>query len=34
MHLNTHLAIDTSLCGKVTLLEENYAEVCFILRKR
>ena len=27
MQLNTHLNIDTSLCGKVTKLEENYAEV-------
>jgi len=27
MQLNTHLNIDTSLCGKVTRLEENYAEV-------
>ena len=27
MQLNTHLNIDTSLCGKVTKLQENYAEV-------
>jgi acyl-coenzyme A thioesterase PaaI-like protein len=27
MQLNTHLNINTSLCGKVTKLEENYAEV-------
>ena len=27
MQLNTHLNIDTSLCGKVTKLEKNYAEV-------
>ena len=27
MELNTHLNIDTSLCGKVTKLEANYAEV-------
>jgi len=27
MQLNTHLNIDTSLCGKVTKLEVNYAEV-------
>lgn len=27
MQLNTHLNIDTSLCGKVTKLEEDYAEV-------
>ena len=27
MHLNTHLNINTSLCGKVTKLEFNYAEV-------
>ena len=27
MQLNTHLNIDTSLCGKVTKLEEGYAEV-------
>ena len=27
MKLNTHLNIDTSLCGKVTKLEKNYAEV-------
>jgi len=27
MKLNTHLNIDTSLCGKVTKLEENIAEV-------
>ncbi len=27
MQLNTHLHIDTSLCGKVTKLEEGYAEV-------
>ncbi len=27
MHLNTHLNINTSLCGKVTRLQENYAEV-------
>ena len=27
MQLNTHLAIDTSLCGKVIKLEEGYAEV-------
>jgi len=27
MELNTHLNIDTSLCGKVTRLEANYAEV-------
>ena len=25
--LNTHLEIDTSLCGKVVKLEKNYAEV-------
>ena len=27
MQLNTHLNINTSLCGKVTKLENNYAEV-------
>ena len=27
MKLNTHLNIDTSLCGKVSKLEEDYAEV-------
>jgi len=27
MKLNTHLEIDTALCGKVTKLEENYAQV-------
>lgn len=27
MKLNTHLKIDTSLCGKVTTLKENYAQV-------
>ena len=27
MQLNTHLNINTSLCGKVTTLQENYAEV-------
>ena len=27
MQLNTHLHINTSLCGKVTKLQENYAEV-------
>ena len=27
MQLNTHLNINTSLCGKVTKLEEGYAEV-------
>ncbi len=27
MQLNTHVNIDTSLCGKVTKLEKNYAEV-------
>ena len=27
MELNTHLNIDTSLCGKVIKLEEGYAEV-------
>jgi len=27
MQLNTHLNIDTSLCGKVVKLQENYAEV-------
>ena len=27
MQLNTHLNIDTSLCGKVIKLQENYAEV-------
>jgi acyl-coenzyme A thioesterase PaaI-like protein len=27
MQLNTHLNINTSLCGKVTRLQENYAEV-------
>lgn len=27
MHLNTHLEIDTTLCGKVIKLEKNYAEV-------
>jgi len=27
MQLNTHLNIDTSLCGKVTKLQDNYAEV-------
>lgn len=27
MELNTHLDIDTSLCGKVIKLEEEYAEV-------
>jgi acyl-coenzyme A thioesterase PaaI-like protein len=27
MQLNTHLNIDTSLCGKVIKLEEGYAEV-------
>jgi len=27
MQLNTHLTIDSSLCGKVTKLQENYAEV-------
>lgn len=27
MQLNTHLNINTSLCGKVTKLQENYAEI-------
>ena len=27
MQLNTHLNINTSLCGKVTKLQENYSEV-------
>ena len=27
MQLHTHLNIDTALCGKVTRLENNYAEV-------
>lgn len=27
MQLNTHLNINTSLCGKVTTLQKNYAEV-------
>jgi len=27
MQLNTHLNINTSLCGKVTKLEPNYAEI-------
>ncbi|MDM5272038.1 MaoC/PaaZ C-terminal domain-containing protein [Sulfurovum sp. zt1-1] len=27
MQLNTHLNIDTSLCGKVVKLEDNYSEV-------
>ena len=27
MQLNTHLNINTALCGKVTKLQENYAEV-------
>ena len=27
MQLNTHLNIDSSLCGKVTRIEEGYAEV-------
>lgn len=27
MQLNTHLNINTSLCGKVTKLQKNYAEV-------
>ena len=27
MKLNTHLNINTSLCGKVTKLEPNYAEI-------
>ena len=27
MQLNTHLNINTALCGKVTKLEANYAEV-------
>ena len=27
MQLNTHLHINTSLCGKVTKIEEGYAEV-------
>ena len=27
MQLNTHLNIDSSLCGKVTKLEDGYAEV-------
>jgi acyl-coenzyme A thioesterase PaaI-like protein len=27
MQLNTHLAIDTSLCGRVIKLQEKYAEV-------
>jgi acyl-coenzyme A thioesterase PaaI-like protein len=27
MQPNTHLHIDTSLCGKVTRLEQNYAEI-------
>ena len=27
MQLNTHLNINTTLCGKVTKLQENYAEV-------
>ncbi|MCO4844932.1 MAG: thioesterase [Sulfurovum sp.] len=27
MQLNTHLHINTSLCGKVTKLKKNYAEV-------
>ena len=27
MQLNTHLNINTSLCGKVTKLQDNYAEV-------
>ncbi len=27
MQINTHLSIDNSLCGKVTILHQNYAEV-------
>ena len=27
MQINTHLTIDTSLCGKVTKLQDNYAEI-------
>jgi len=27
MSLNTHLKIDNTLCGKVTKLEQNYAQV-------
>lgn len=27
MELNTHLKIDTSLCGKVVKLQKNYAEI-------
>ncbi|PHS41342.1 MAG: thioesterase [Sulfurovum sp.] len=27
MQINTHLTIDTTLCGKVTKLQESYAEV-------
>lgn len=27
MQLNTHLNIDTSLCGKIVKLEDNYSEV-------
>lgn len=27
MQLNTHLNIDSSLCGKVTKLQDNYAEI-------
>lgn len=27
MQLNTHIELDTSLCGKVIKLQENYAEV-------
>lgn len=32
--LNTHLEIDTSLCGKVIKLEENYAEVLLYTTQR
>ncbi|HEY9129005.1 MAG TPA: hotdog domain-containing protein [Sulfurovum sp.] len=34
MQLNTHLHIDTSLCGKVTKLEEGYAEVLLYTKQQ
>lgn len=34
MQLNTHLNIDSSLCGKVTKLQDNYAEVLFHTTKQ
>lgn len=33
VELNTHLEIDTSLCGKVIKLEENYAEILLHTRQ-